>query len=46
MYETISNDTITVGALSVRFLVETAEWNGTASAFECYVPTNSRPRRV
>ena len=42
MYETISNDTITVGALGVRFLVEAADSNGTASVFECYVPANSR----
>ena len=42
MYETMSNDTITVGALSVRFLVEAGASNGTASIFECYVPANSR----
>jgi quercetin dioxygenase-like cupin family protein len=36
------NDTITVGALGVRFLVEAADSNGTASVFECYVPANSR----
>ena len=42
MYETMSNDTITVGALGVRFLVEAADSNGTASVFECYVPANSR----
>jgi quercetin dioxygenase-like cupin family protein len=35
------NDTITVGALAVRFLVEGADSNGTASVFECYVPANS-----
>ena len=35
------NDTITVGALSVRFLVEAAESKGSASVFECYVPANS-----
>ena len=37
-----SNETITVGALSVRFLVEAADSNGTASVFECFVPANSR----
>jgi quercetin dioxygenase-like cupin family protein len=42
MYDTISDDTITVGALGVRFLVEPADSNGTASVFECYVPANSR----
>jgi quercetin dioxygenase-like cupin family protein len=41
MYETMSN-TITVGALGVRFLVEAADSNGSASVFECYVPANSR----
>jgi quercetin dioxygenase-like cupin family protein len=42
MYQTMDNDTITVGALSVRFLVEAEDSNGTASVFECYVPANSR----
>jgi quercetin dioxygenase-like cupin family protein len=42
MYQTMNNDAITVGALSVRFLVEAADSNGTASVFECYVPANSR----
>jgi quercetin dioxygenase-like cupin family protein len=42
MYKTMDKDTVTVGALSVRFLVEAADSNGTASAFECYVPANSR----
>ena len=36
------NDTITVGALGVRFLIEAADSNGTASVFECYVPAHSR----
>ena len=36
------SDTITLGALGVRFLVEAANSNGTASVFECYVPANSR----
>ena len=42
MYKTMDNDTITVGALSVRFLVEANDSNGSASVFECYVPANSR----
>ena len=42
MYQAIDDDTITVGALGVRFLVEAADSNGTASVFECYVPANSR----
>src|SRR6516165_7202013 len=42
MHQTTDNDTITVGALGVRFLVEAADSNGTASVFECYVPANSR----
>jgi quercetin dioxygenase-like cupin family protein len=36
------NETITVGALGVRFLVVDGDSNGTASVFECYVPANSR----
>jgi quercetin dioxygenase-like cupin family protein len=42
MSETMSNNTIRVGALGVRFLVEAADSNGSASVFECYVPPNSR----
>ena len=42
MHQATDNETITVGALSVRFLVEAADSNGTASVFECYVPANSR----
>ncbi|HET6865082.1 MAG TPA: cupin domain-containing protein [Solirubrobacteraceae bacterium] len=42
MYKTMDNDTITVGALGVRFLVEAADSGGSASVFECYVPANSR----
>jgi quercetin dioxygenase-like cupin family protein len=42
MYETMDKDTITVGALGVRFLVEAADSNGAASVFECYVPASSR----
>ena len=36
-----SRETIQVGALSVRFLVEAADSNGSASVFECFVPANS-----
>jgi quercetin dioxygenase-like cupin family protein len=42
MYQTMHNETIAVGALSVRVLVEAEDANGTASVFECYVPANSR----
>ena len=42
MYQAMHNDTITVGALGVRFLVESEDSNGSASVFECYVPANSR----
>jgi quercetin dioxygenase-like cupin family protein len=35
-------ESINVGALSVRFLIEAADSNGTASVFECYVPANAR----
>jgi quercetin dioxygenase-like cupin family protein len=42
MYQAIEKETITVGALGVRFLVEPDDANGTASVFECYVPANSR----
>ena len=38
----MDKDTITVGELSVRFLVEAADSNGTAAVFECHVPANSR----
>jgi quercetin dioxygenase-like cupin family protein len=37
-----STETIQVGALSVRFLVEAADSNGSASVFECYVPADSK----
>lgn len=42
MYQTMNKDTMTVGALGVRFLVEAADSNGAASVFECYVPAHSR----
>ena len=37
-----SPEPIQVGALSVRFLVEAADSNGSASVFECFVPAESR----
>jgi quercetin dioxygenase-like cupin family protein len=36
------NDAITLGALSVRFLVEADASNGSTSVFECHVPAGSR----
>jgi quercetin dioxygenase-like cupin family protein len=36
-----SPEMIQVGALSVRFLVESADSNGSASVFECFVPADS-----
>ncbi len=38
----MANETIAVGALGVRFLVEADDSNGSAAVFECYVPANSR----
>jgi quercetin dioxygenase-like cupin family protein len=35
-------ETIQVGALGVRFLVEAADSNGSASVFECSVPADSK----
>jgi quercetin dioxygenase-like cupin family protein len=37
-----SADTIQVGAMRVRFLVEASESNGSASVFECFVPAEGR----
>jgi quercetin dioxygenase-like cupin family protein len=42
MHQAIAKETITVGALGVRFLVESGDSSGTASVFECDVPANSR----
>jgi hypothetical protein len=42
VHNTMNNDTITVGELSVRFLVEAEDSNGSASVFECHVPADSR----
>ena len=35
-------ETITVGQLGVRFLVEGPDSNGSVSVFECYIPANAR----
>jgi quercetin dioxygenase-like cupin family protein len=35
------DNTITVGAFSVRFLVEAGDSNGSVSVFECHVPADS-----
>jgi quercetin dioxygenase-like cupin family protein len=40
--ESTSSDTIQVGAMRVRFLVEAADSNGSVSVFECFVPAQSR----
>jgi quercetin dioxygenase-like cupin family protein len=37
-----TKETITVGRLGVRFLVEGSDSNGSVSVFECYVPADSR----
>ena len=37
-----STEMIQVGGLSVRFLVEAADSNGSASVFECFVPADSK----
>jgi quercetin dioxygenase-like cupin family protein len=42
MYQAAENNTITLGALGVRFLVEAADSNGSAAVFECCVPAGSK----
>ena len=37
-----SQETLQVGAMGVRFLVEAADSNGSVSVFECFVPADSR----
>ena len=37
-----SQETIQVGAMGIRFLVEAADSNGSVSVFECFVPADSR----
>jgi quercetin dioxygenase-like cupin family protein len=38
----VSKQRITVGDLAVRFLVEGADSNGSATMFECYVPAGKK----
>jgi quercetin dioxygenase-like cupin family protein len=42
MMTSASTETIQVGALRVRFLVEAADSNRSASVFECFVPAGSK----
>jgi quercetin dioxygenase-like cupin family protein len=42
MHQATQDETITVGALGVHFVIEPADSNGAASVFECYVPANAR----
>jgi quercetin dioxygenase-like cupin family protein len=42
MHQTMQNESIKVGALSVRFLVESADSSGSTAVFECHVPADSR----
>src|SRR2546423_12135086 len=37
----VPRQTITVGAMRIRFLVEADDSNGTAAVFECSVPANA-----
>src|SRR5438067_6780110 len=37
-----SQETLRVGAMGVRFLVEAADSNGSVSVFECVVPADSK----
>ena len=37
-----SRETISVGAVSVSFLVEAADSNGSATVFECHVPASTQ----
>ena len=41
-FAAVDDDTNTVGEFGVRFLVEAADSNGSASVFECHVPADSR----
>jgi len=42
MHRATEHETITVGAMGVRFLVQSADSAGGAAVFECYVPANAR----
>ena len=37
-----TDETITVGALGIRFLTEASDSNGTVTMFECHIPANAR----
>jgi hypothetical protein len=37
-----AEETISVGRLAVRFLIEGGDSNGSVTVFECYVPANAR----
>jgi quercetin dioxygenase-like cupin family protein len=37
-----TRETIRVGEFGVRFLIEAADSNGSATVFECYVPANAK----
>ena len=45
MQSTYNGETITVGALAVRFLVEAGESNGSVAVFECDPPRRPGRRR-
>jgi quercetin dioxygenase-like cupin family protein len=38
---TATNETIRIGALGVRFLIEGSESNGGAAVFECFIPAGA-----
>ncbi|MCW2975335.1 MAG: hypothetical protein JWM06_616 [Actinomycetia bacterium] len=38
---TATNETIRIGALGVRFLIEGADSNGGAAVFECFIPAGA-----
>ena len=41
MQRTTAQETITVGSMDVRFLVQPADSDGSAAVFECYVPAHA-----
>jgi quercetin dioxygenase-like cupin family protein len=42
MTQATNHDTITVGVFDLRFLIESADSNGSAAVFECSVPAGAR----
>jgi mannose-6-phosphate isomerase-like protein (cupin superfamily) len=42
MTHATNHDTITVGVFDLRFLIESADSNGSAAVFECSVPAGAR----